>query len=175
MISTTIKGLERGFPIIITISLIFSYFITHNIELLLLALFLQFSNLMNYLVKNYVFKKFFGKQIPLLGRGNRPDGAKDCGEFIDVDSRDSSTYGMPSGHAQFSGFLCVYLILMILDGKYSKKLKIIKIITIITLSFIIVSSRVYFGCHTIQQVSIGLILGILFGIVFYKNKKIFLF
>jgi membrane-associated phospholipid phosphatase len=174
MIFTTIKGLLIAYPILITISLLFSYFITHNLELLILAFFLQFSNFINYIIKNYVFKHFFGNKIPFLGRGNRPDGATDCGQFIDINHRESTTYGMPSGHAQSSALLCVYLILMILDGKYSKNIKIVKIISITILSFTIILSRIYFGCHTIQQVSVGSLLGILFGIVFYINKKILL-
>lgn len=40
------------------------------------------------------------EELPILGRGPRPEGAKHCGSFVDADSDGhSNSFGMPSGHA----------------------------------------------------------------------------
>jgi hypothetical protein len=47
-------------------------------------------------------KEYYGEheELPILGRGARPEGAKHCGSFVDVDSDGRpSSFGMPSGHA----------------------------------------------------------------------------
>ena len=40
------------------------------------------------------------EELPILGRGVRPEGAKHCGSFIDPsEDGNPSSFGMPSGHA----------------------------------------------------------------------------
>ena len=97
------------------------------------------------MLKEYVFKAIMDKdEFPILGKGERPEGAKDCSDFIDPDNRISSTYGMPSGHSQGVGFFLLYELLF-------KKYNILGNIILILLCFYLLYSRVNLGCHTTQQ------------------------
>ena len=170
MIRKTFEGFERGYPLIILFSLFMSYFMTHKIDFLIFGIALGLSSLINQFLKEFVFKPIMDKnEIPILGKGTRPEGARDCSNFIDPDNRLSSSYGMPSGHAQTSTFFATYLILMIINERSSKNIKTLKIITVVILTALIMSSRIYFGCHTIQQVSVGGIIGGLLGYLFFAN------
>ena len=170
MIKTTIEGFERGYPLIILFLLFFSYFMTHKIDFLIFALLLGLSWIINVFLKNFIFKPIMkNKEYPLLGKGTRPPGAKDCSDFIDPDNRLSSSYGMPSGHSQTSALFCTFMILTIINEKYSDKLKMVKCLVILLLTIAIMVSRIHFGCHTPQQVIVGGIIGIILGFIFFFN------
>jgi len=170
MIQITFEGFERGYPLIILFSLFMSYFMTHKIDFLIFGIALGLSSLINEFLKEFVFKPIMDKnEFPILGKGTRPEGARDCSNFIDPDNRLSSSYGMPSGHAQTATFFATYLILMIINERSSKNIKTLKIITVLIITGIIMSSRIYLGCHTIQQVTVGGIIGGLLGYLFFAN------
>jgi len=170
MIKKTFEGFEKGYPLIILFSLFLSYFMTHKIDFLIFGIALGLSSLINQFLKEFVFKPIMNKNdFPILGKGTRPEGAMDCGNFVDPDNRLSSSYGMPSGHAQTSAFFATYFILMIINERSSKKIKTLKIITVLIITSLVMSSRVYFGCHTIQQVSVGGIIGGILGYLFFAN------
>ena len=172
MIQTTLEGFERGYPLIILFSLLLSYFMTHKIDFLLFAIVMGLSSLLNQVLKEYIFKPIMDEdEFPVLGKGTRPKGAKDCSDFIDPDNRISSSYGMPSGHAQTSALFGTFMILMIINERYSNKLKIMKCLFVFALTLAIMMSRVHFGCHTIQQVTVGGILGSIIGIIFFFNLR----
>ena len=170
MILSTFRGFERSYPLIITFSLLMIFFITHDLKYLLFLIAIELSALINQLLKDYVFKNIMGSdEYPIIGRGLRPDHARDCGEFIDIDNREATSYGMPSGHSNFAAFFGLVMILTILNDKYSTNLKIIKITIVIVLSSLILFSRVNLGCHTYQQVIAGTIFGLLFGYIYFIN------
>jgi membrane-associated phospholipid phosphatase len=170
MIQKTFEGFERGYPLIILFSLFMSYFMTHKIDFLIFGIALSISSLLNQLLKEFVFNPIMKENLfPILGKGTRPEGAQDCSNFIDPENRISSSYGMPSGHAQTATFFATYFILMIINERSSKNIKILKIITVLIITGIIMSSRVYLGCHTIQQVVVGGIIGGLLGYLFFAN------
>ena len=170
MIQKTFEGFERGYPLIILFSLFMSYFMTHKIDFLIFAVVLGLSSLLNQILKEYVFKPIMDKdEFPILGKGSRPDGARDCSNFIDPENRLSSSYGMPSGHAQTATFFATYLILMIFNERSSNTIKGIKITTVLIITVIIMSSRVYLGCHTTPQVVVGGIIGFILGYLFFVN------
>ena len=83
---------------------------------------------------------------------------------------------MPSGHSETSTFFSTYLILKII---FNDDLHLLyKIVSFIFLSFfplLVMYSRVYWAkCHTIQQVIVGGLMGIIFGCIIFKyNKYIF--
>jgi membrane-associated phospholipid phosphatase len=170
MIQKTFEGFERGYPLIILFSLFLSYFMTHKIDFLLFGIALGLSSLINQFLKEFVFKKIMDKdEFPILGKGTRPKGAKDCSDFIDPDNRLSSSYGMPSGHSQTSAFFAIVFILMIINERSSKSIKTLKTIIILVVTLLIMGSRIHFGCHTIQQVTVGGIIGLLLGYLYFMN------
>lgn len=172
MIKTTFEGFERGYPLIILFSLFLSYFMTHKIDFFIFAVLMGLSSVFNQFLKEFIFKPIMkNKKFPILGEGTRPSGAKDCSDFIDPDNRLSSSYGMPSGHAQTSALFCTFMILMIINERYSKKLKMVKCLFILLLTIAIMVSRIHFGCHTPQQVIVGGLIGTILGFIFFFNMK----
>jgi len=138
---------------------------------------------LNYCEKVFIFKplyNFFGKKtLPILNRGMRPDNANSC-HFI-LDGKDSTTFGMPSGHSQLAWTLATYIIFKIINNFENEKDELNKPKSALSYIWIIIScilvivcagyisySRVYIeGCHTIQQVTIGGLLGICGGFIIY--------
>ena len=91
-ILSTFQGFERAYPLIIIFSLLMGYFITHNPDYLLFSFALEITSVINQILKDYIFKKIMGsEEVPILGKGTRPEGASDCGEFIDTENRKSSS------------------------------------------------------------------------------------
>ena len=172
MIKTTFEGFERGYPLIILFSLLLSYFMTHKIDFFIFAVLMGLSSVFNLFLKEFIFKPIMkNKEFSILGKGERPQGAKDCSDFIDPDNRLSSSYGMPSGHAQTSALFCTFMILMIINERYSDKLKMVKCLVILLLTIAIMVSRIHFGCHTPQQVIVGGLIGTILGFIFFFNMK----
>ena len=100
------QGFERAYPLIILCGLLMIYFVTHDINYLLLFFALGISTVNIRLLKN-IMKRIMGqKTYPIIGSGKRPDNAIDCGEFVHRNEPPETSYGMPSGHSNFSIFFC---------------------------------------------------------------------
>ena len=139
------------------------------------------TTIVNGVLKELILRplyKYYGTTtFPILGRGLRPKGAMNCGDFITCPAKVSSTFGMPSGHSQLAWFTVVFIALW-LKQYYKRKLKnrnnkikyYIGVSTLIIIGLAISYSRIIFGCHTIQQVVIGGLIGI--GIAFATNSVI---
>lgn len=109
----------------------------------------------------------------------RPDNANSC-NFI-LDGNKSTTFGMPSGHSQLAWTLATYIICKIINNFINKDDKITKTLVTFDYIWIIISciiliisagyisySRVYIdSCHTIQQVTVGGLLGVCCGFIIY--------
>ena len=136
----------------------------------------------NFVAKYLVFKPFYqllgNQSIPLLGIGARPVGATGCGVCIDY--KKSTSYGMPSGHSQLAWFLATYIIYENYQhynkSKQTNKNKQNYIwyniwyssIFVLGIAIYISYSRVYIEkCHTLSQVIVGALLGIICGRVIY--------
>jgi membrane-associated phospholipid phosphatase len=83
--------------------------------------------------------------------------------FITRDGMPYDIYGMPSGHAQEVFFSTIYNYLVLRDIKIS--------IGFIIISFITIIQRVLYNHHTLLQVIIGSILGIIIGNIGYYFAK----
>jgi len=144
--------------------------------------------LSNWGIKHLIIKpiyEYLGKKsLPILGIGKRPANATSCGTYLD--GLLSTTYGMPSGHSQIAWSVAVYFILKMIKKWYNND-KDNKPITILGYMWLILSciiilgiatyisySRVYIeGCHTIQQVIIGGIIGCVMGfLVFFFETPV---
>ena len=144
--------------------------------------------LSNWVIKHLIVKpiyEYLGKKsLPILGIGKRPENATSCGAYLDGIL--STTYGMPSGHSQIAWSIAIYFILKMIKKWYNND-KENKPITILGYRWLIIScifilgiatyisySRVYIeGCHTIQQVIIGGLIGSIMGfLVFFFETPV---
>ena len=108
----------------------------------------------------------------LLGIASRPPNSKNCGLF--KDGALSNTYGMPSGHAQISWLFATYWSLKIWNDKRGATSKIISIMVLCFFATMVTYSRVYWAkCHTVQQVVVGSVVGIILGNISYKGLQIY--
>ena len=121
------------------------------------------------LISKFYYKAFDKESFPLLGRGKRPVGAKYCGCFITESNLQgtSKSFGMPSGHsitaASTFAFWYLYFNEHTQDIKLRRRQQVIRIIC-----SAVILSRIYLGCHTVQQTIVGGMIGALLGIVGYK-------
>lgn len=80
-----------------------------------------------------------------------------------------SNYGMPSAHSQFMGFLTAYVSLKLwlqwVGIKTRQKILGLSLLILMTIG--VTGSRVYLGYHTIDQVCIGVLVGILLGSLYF--------
>jgi len=73
-------------------------------------------------------------------------------------------FGMPSGHAQ-SAFYSIFFIYLVFDNSYVTSFYLL-------IGFIILYQRVAFNHHTILQVIVGIIVGLLFAFfIYYMSQR----
>jgi membrane-associated phospholipid phosphatase len=131
-------------------------------------------------ISEYIYDIIGKDEICLLGRGKRPQDAKNTSCFLKYPEQFSTSYGMPSGHSQTAWLFSVYLIMHILYNNYyfngyanhqiNNILKIINITIIICIASMVSISRVIENCHTLQQVIIGGLIGCIIGYYTYFIK-----
>tara|TARA_Y100000389_G_scaffold196004_1_gene228217 strand:- start:1681 stop:2262 length:582 start_codon:yes stop_codon:yes gene_type:complete len=167
-----IIGFARAYPSVLLFTCFTGYFLTNNINILMLGIALLVDNSINAILKYGVFRPLFGDtKLLVLGSGKRPAGAKNCALFVEKNAKRAKSYGMPSGHSQASFFFLTYLIMHLKDSNMNMYEKIFggSLFTFITLG--IVYSRIYLKCHTIQQVSVGSLIGLGLGYLYYENQE----
>ena len=157
----------RGFPLILSIIILTLGYITQAKVILFYGAVNFVENILNYWILKsifwrYVYHKDGNQTLPILGLGNRPEGAHSCGLFLD--NCREHTFGMPSGHAglvtSFSTFFTLYLL------TYStSQYKLWMIAGLIILTLIISYSRIRFNCHTVNQVLVGNLFGLIMGTI----------
>jgi membrane-associated phospholipid phosphatase len=164
-------------------------------SIILLGIFSFINIIINLIIKG-LFKKLYGylkvKRLLILGLGERPSGI--CNNNIDYgyfnkysNIKETQMFGMPSGHSQSAWFVFTFLVLYLFDKYRSLKISksysryqlelmkkwiICAIIFLLMITIFISYSRVKINCHTIEQVVLGGILGIIFGFISYKISKI---
>ena len=171
-----ILNIARAFDKIILLILYFGYFLSFNIDFLIFSLGFILNYELNYLLKYGIFSKIFGKNnIPLLGKGIRPNGAKNCCNFAPCNPlkpKFPNSYGMPSGHSQSVAYFSLLGIMFLLDNKKNSNIiTILCISLLVCLTLFIMYSRILFKCHTLEQTLIGALIGIIIGLLLYKYKE----
>ena len=185
-----IPTLSRLSPVIIYIIIIMKCVITPTFDSI--YLFICFCIIVgsNWTLKHIIIKplyKLLNKlTLPILGSGERPKGAHSCAYTLD--NKISTSYGMPSGHSQTAWTFATYIICKIInnlnneinkDNKNNKAMPVINYIwlslsciAVFCIAIYISYSRVYIeGCHTIQQVIVGGLIGIGSGFIIYYFEK----
>ena len=158
-----VDGITRAYPIFIVLHTLLSSLLFSSKKLLLLGIILFVSDIFNHFIKEHIFRPLMGhRNYSILGSGMRPN-TKDCGLFR-VGTH-SKSYGLPSGHSQVVWLYSTYWILDILNDKdRTDTNKAISIFILAMLACLVMYSRVYWAkCHTVQQVLVGGVLGIIFG------------
>jgi membrane-associated phospholipid phosphatase len=146
------------------------------------------AHLLNFGLKTLVAKPIYNalgkKSLPVLGSGERPANANSCGLYLD--GKSAKSFGMPSGHSQIVWTIGSYLLCRLVNNFIDKQSMsititifeyiwlIISFISILVMMMYVSYSRVYIeGCHTIQQVIIGAIVGSITGFLgFYFENSI---
>lgn len=167
-------NIARASDLFQIIILYFAYFFTLNIDFLIFFIGLFLNHKLNQFLKHNVFSQIFGKQdIPFLGKGIRPKGAKNCCSFKPCNPIYPKSYGMPSGHSQSAGFFSTLGVLTLLENNNENNNLINNFgcfIFIITMLFVMYS-RVLIKCHTIEQTIVGSLIGIAFALLLFKYKN----
>ena len=79
-----------------------------------------------------------------------------CG-IVPEYGRVSESYGMPSGHAQCLGYTATFWSILLLKSRKRHAMSLCVLLTIIALA--VAWSRVRAECHSVSQVSVGLLTG----------------
>ena len=167
-------GFTRAYPMFIVIYSLMNGLLNNSKENIVFCGILMISDMLNNILKRYIFAPLMGKgyRVPLLGIGTRPPNSKNSGLF--KDGTLSNTYGMPSGHAQISWLFATYWSLKIWNDKRGAPSKIISIMVLCFFATMVTYSRVYWAkCHTVQQVVVGSVVGIILGNISYKGLQIY--
>ena len=182
---TTLLNIARASGIMQMFIFYFGYLFTFNIDLLLFLIGNYLNWKINSFLKYKIFSPIFGKNdIPLLGKGVRPNGAKNCGFFLKnkpIYHKYPKSYGMPSGHSQGISFFSTLGILYLLNNynknnknnkKNKKIIMLLGCLILICIVLFVMYSRVLFKCHTIEQTMVGSLIGILLASILFKYKNI---
>lgn len=174
--------LSRTSPVLFLIILLFNCIIAPSYGAFYLFVIYVLVVLSNWVIKHLMVKPLYNifnkTKLPILGIGARPSGAASC-EFI-LDNKIAKSFGMPSGHSQVAWTAATYIIARIITN-WKNANKNNKVITTFGYIWLILScllvmagalyisySRVYIeGCHTIEQVTTGGLLGIICGFLIY--------
>ena len=163
---------KRFSPLLLLIYSLF--FVKKGIHKNLLLTGYIFNTVINFLLKNIIFYPLMkNNYYPIIGYGTRPKNAINCDLWST--NKLSTSYGMPSGHAQLITF---FLIAELFKSNNilaypTTTLFTPKNVIWIFISIVLLYSRVELGCHTYQQVIIGILFGILSYFVSKKIVKMF--
>jgi membrane-associated phospholipid phosphatase len=207
LIKELLITIARAYPAIVTILVLINVINDFNNISAMFTVLLLLCEFINPFLKDMSRVIMGNKTYPILGNGNRPTGAMNCGLY--ANGKKSTSFGMPSGHAQIAVTFAAYIILTIfgvfscsntnesnnvasthpacikpscspknncfsyiIPVKYlSKNNKYIVSAILIAITLAIMYSRIALGCHTIQQVIVGGLIGILITLIFKINEN----
>ncbi|CAO3596855.1 unnamed protein product [Absidia cylindrospora] len=82
-------------------------------------------------------------------------------------------YGMPSSHSQFVWYFTTFGTLYLFNQIKLKSSvwKLASMAAMLTMSSLVCLSRIYLGYHTLGQVIIGSLVGVVFGLIWYMAME----
>lgn len=163
----------RAFPCTLGLYSIIGGLLLDNPTYIFFGIYIYICDIFGSLLKNIskgIYNSLGKTYIPIIGLGPRPTGAKYCAAFITENNLEghSSSYGMPSGHSIVAGATFMFWFKYINEHTQDVKLKRRQIVLLGIICSLLIISRFYFGCHTVQQSVIGGIVGIGLGSVGYN-------
>ena len=157
-VNTILLQVPSFIIIYLWIQLIFTYKIKY--------LYFNISIYVNHLL-NFMFKKIFSYILP-VSITKRPFNA----EIIHVDNSTynigNSPLGFPSGHSQFMMLFAILMSLYLYNDDSDITTNLPKYIFIWLLAFGVLWQRWFSRSHTILQILVGGLIGIGFGIMYFK-------
>lgn len=184
--------LARISPLLIKLIMILYAMMQPSFNSFYLVILAFSTSLLNAFLKYVIIKPLYkwsgNNNLFLLGSGERPTGATSCN--IILDGKKATSFGMPSGHSQIAWTIGIYLVCHLINrliNNFNNNEKnstpstvlnniwiCLSIIILFSIMIYISYSRVYIeGCHTIQQVIIGGIIGVILGfLAFYFENDI---
>ena len=126
-----------------------------------------------YFIIISLFSEIFNFGIKNIIKQGRPKGAKNCSGYVTF-NKVSKSFGMPSGHAESMGLFTSFWLLYLWDNYKEDNLSILNVIAIFFLLLVglyVPYSRILVGCHTLSQVIVGYIIGIIIGFISYELYK----
>ena len=163
-----IDTIFRMFPALVMASSFIYGLFTCQMVFVFFACFTLLSDGFGWILKHNVFQPLYAylntDTLPLLGRGPRPEGATNCSVFPDTSGKLATSFGMPSGHSldacMMAMFWCLYIIY---ETNWSLPHKRLACTGLGLIALLVAQSRYRLGCHTIQQIGVGGIVGIVLG------------
>lgn len=170
--------LLRASPAIIFTLGVVLYVITTLDIYLMLSIVTVLGEMLNTILKIQVFKPIMKEDYwPVLGYGTRPIGSKNSAQFGDINiPPNKNSYGMPSGHSQTTVAFAIFMILTLINyhETMSNTVKYIIGGIVILYTLLVLWSRSYLKCHTIQQIIIGSFIGVAVGYYGYFYGNMFI-
>jgi membrane-associated phospholipid phosphatase len=164
----------RSSPHIILLSLLFLFILTRNYLVFRMGIYFLLAELLTVILKR-VGKKL-APNSPLIYRpknGGHCTGCKVNPIYSKECIQTEEGIGMPSGHSLGATFIATFVILFLL--RRGGKMNILASCVIAFYALGIVLSRTSLGqnCHTPLQVTVGGIIGIIFGFACFKFDSFF--
>jgi membrane-associated phospholipid phosphatase len=134
--------------------------------LLLGSLLIVFGPILNQILKYLLRGLTISKRPNICGLVSDKDNTcSGCGVIIACKKTASS--GMPSGHAQYMGILSIFITIYLLKNNEVSTKLVAQITSVWILTLLICYQRYISKCHTILQITIGLVVGCICGVLSY--------
>jgi len=167
--------IPREYPtFLFIIAITIMFFGNKNEGVILFFAFLT-SEILNKIFKTGCKRIMKDKKYPIIGSGKRPPVAvfqipQDCKMY----KTSISSYGMPSGHSQIAVLFSTYIIFRTYYNSLLSNLNKSFIYTLMVfLAFYVMYSRVKEYWHTVEQTTVGGIIGLILGYFTYKLYVIY--
>ncbi len=162
------KGCFRAAPCFIIIMSIIAYLVFQIKFALYFTVYILVVDILSHWLKiifKFMYDKLQKKSLPLLGIGIRPKGARHTSCFINDNDLQGipTSFGMPSGHSIISISTVVMLSWHIQQSYPANYRRSLSITVLHFIGIMIAFSRYPLGCHTIQQIIVGCLFGIIIG------------
>lgn len=129
-----------------------------------------FAQMFNQLLKRATHSVFGTSNAIFTRPAPPPDG---CGSFARLPSevaRRPVTYGMPSGHAQQMAFAMGFWVMYFMKRADTMRdwQRYVGMAFFVALWGAVAYHRVHLGCHNVEQVLVGSVVGVITGVVYME-------